>query len=109
MNGYTGYLQEGDLTATEEVMLRHVLAMLCRTYPGYQWSVETRGGLLTVRCGDAVGKYGFHLRLRECDDEKIKSAAGEILERYGLSRRRLNVDEIATAKRNFAGDMVPSL
>jgi len=64
---------------------------------------------VTVRCGDAVGKYGFHLRLRECDDDKIKRAAGEILERYGLSRRHMMIDEIATAKRNFSGDMVPSL
>lgn len=68
---------------------------LVRKYPGRQWhvDVDARNETIVIGCPSVSKRKGYRLHMkRDCIATLIKRcehAAGEILERYGVSRSRL--------------------
>ena len=77
---------------------------LVRTYPNRQWGVQIDidGGMAIVTCPSLSVAKGFHIALDGKNVielvEAARRGAGEILERYGISRRR-----------NISSDIVENL
>lgn len=81
---------------------------LTETYKGRMWGVmyDSKNGILVITCPTVSSTKGYHLHVRNdtlhvLQDRAIK-AAGEILERYGVSRARV-VDEHAVEARPRTG------
>ena len=83
---------------------------LCATYPGYPWLVGCDHDAGTVAIDLAVEKppafrnFGYMLHLSSImgpgGQQKVRTAGGELLERYNLRRDRAPEDIYARAKDN---------
>jgi hypothetical protein len=85
--------------------------MLVTHYPNRQWGVEvdTVGQMVIIMCPSLSLTKGYHLAMKndtiQALVERCKHAAGEILERYGISRSRVfNPDVLETLDRNALGE-----
>lgn len=82
-------------------------------YPGYVWFVHVEKGMVYITCPYINKEKGFVYSLqglcKETPDKMrhmVMQAGGEILERYGVSRVRMNAEEINTAERDIKGNMI---
>lgn len=98
------------INANDLVMAKAMADALCRHYPGHQWAVACNGatGMADVYNLGLSGNRGYRLRLPTLYsasefEQRVVRAGGEILERYRLSRGRLNPDAYANLPSNFAG------
>ena len=72
--------------------------------------VDVAGGMMIIGC-DSISNYkGYHIHLNKTIDELEKRAvmaAGEILERHGVSRsKRFDPDIIETLARNAQDEVI---
>lgn len=86
---------------------------LVEQYPKRQWGVEVDipGRMVIIMCPSVSLNKGYHLHMRGdtldglC--KRAETAAGEIMERYGLSRNRaFNPDNLENLKRLFNDEAV---
>lgn len=109
-NGSGGFVEKPP--AAVENIGRAALTALNKAYPdwkdGWKVSVDLKGGIIQVRNLYISGKMGFLLHLQHTTDESIVTHAGELLERYNVSRdRNTNVVEaISNLKRNRKGEAI---
>lgn len=68
---------------------------LCATYPNREWhvDVDTRNGIVVIACPSLSKRMGYRLHLKRDTVAELlprcRRVAGEILERYGVSRGRI--------------------
>lgn len=98
---------------TEMRIAKTIGTTLVQVYPNRQWgvAVDTTGGIVTVTCPSVslVKGYIIHMADRTVHQltERAKMAAGEILERYALSRaRKFDDDIIETLDRDFRDEAI---
>lgn len=92
-------------TSSEATIAQNALAALMKTYPGYSWFVEVRGGLLMIRNADIDyrGRYCMVRKLGQVQHDygklvrEVVHAAGEYLERANLRRGTKRADERVSA------------
>lgn len=103
----TGRVPTGDynvidarLSANENVariefwIARAIGTKLVKTYPNRQWSVNVDGPneVMVIQCPSLSTRKGYVIRISGLSipqlEEKAVRAAGEILERYGVTRGR---------------------
>lgn len=102
--------------ANARSLMANILTALDKNYPGYKgtWTlrVDTRekGGVIQLTNNLISGRKGVQLPISWIDYEMrvIVRYAGELLERYGLSREKIIdvVDEISGLKRDFTGEAI---
>jgi hypothetical protein len=97
--------QAGGSHEEKAVQLEYWLAKnigedLCRVYKNRQWGVDvdTRNKIVVITAPSLSKVYGHHLYIRDGETvpqliERCRRAAGEILERYGVTRAR-NTDPL---------------
>lgn len=94
-----------QVSINDFVTARNMAETLQRHYTGHLWAVTCQGeqGIATVRNLNLSGNWGYILKLKDLyGDPGMKCvirAGGEILERYRLSRSRVNherIDELPT-------------
>ncbi len=92
------------------VMAKQMADDLHTAYPGHLWGVAVDGkiGFADVRNLGLSGNWGFRIRLdfvysASQTKKKVLMAGGELLERYRLSRGRLDADEYGSLSTDFAG------
>lgn len=98
-----------------DTIARNLMARLDAAYPVFQglWTVAVNeaGGVITVT-NAALGHHnGFvmHISLIDSEGRKVVSMAGELLERYRISRSqrvREVVNDLGQAQRDFRGRLV---
>lgn len=68
---------------------------LCKTYPNRQWhvDVDSRNGVLVIACPSLSKRLGYRLHLKRDTVADLlpraRRAAGEILERFGVTRSKI--------------------
>lgn len=89
---------------------KDVAEALNEHYPGHLWAVNCQGenGIMTIHNLMLSGQWGFTLKLDNsysASDLRKRAimAGGEILERYKVSRGRINHEHMATMNTDFAG------
>lgn len=92
---------------------RRTIQLLLRVYPGYPWCVEsdTKGHLLKISIPVLMGCanwYLINLKQTELTQGAILLAGGELLERYGCSRGKFQLDEYLAAREKHSALVVPS-
>lgn len=107
---------EAHQDALDMAMAKNVAESLNANYPGHLWAVNCRGdqGIMTVHNLSLSGQWGYTLLLDKSYsasdlNKRAIIAGGEILERYNVSRGRVNHDQLAGLETDFAGRVVGDL
>lgn len=80
--------------ATVLVLQNNLIKALHKAYPLWKdnWHIviDTRGGIVQIRNTAISGKMGFVMHIMQIDPEmrKVVRAAGELLERYNIARKK---------------------
>jgi len=105
-----------EVDANDFVTAKNAADTLHRHYPGHLWAVaiDRHAQMLDVRNLMLSGAWGFRIRLRDLYsgtdfDKQVMRAGGELLERYRVHRRRVDVEAMAHLPVNFAGHHRPDL
>lgn len=92
-------------------LAKRMSEVLQRHYPGHSWgvNVDSAGGVATIKNFRLSGNWGFLLKLRDAAsaseyDREVMLAAGELLERYRLSRGRFVRSELESLAVDAAGN-----
>ena len=100
-------------TANDMLMAKTLSEKLMAAYPNHAWAVnvEHRTGLISIRDMYLSGQWGYVLKLKNIYsssslERDAVRGAGEMLERFRLSRGKFNVDEYADAPIDFAGRLL---
>lgn len=82
-------------------------------YPGHLWAVNVSGeqGVATIHNLMLSGTWGYRLHLdKRYSASDLRRAAilgaGELLERYNVSRGRANMDDLSQKPVDFAGQVI---
>lgn len=97
----------------EHEMAKIMGESLHQWFPGHLWgvTVDLRGGVAQVMNLALSGRQGFVLHLSKVlhDQKALFYAGGEILERYQLSRGKMNINEMDDLKRGIDGGVIGDL
>jgi len=99
-----------DVTTEKQArrMAGEISFHLNKTYPGHHlWAVNVEQGVVEIKNCFTSMIMGFRLRVTDLDVNfhNVVIGAGEVLERYRLKREKINMTDIAEAKRNVRGVM----
>ncbi len=96
------------LTEHEMGVCKRVGDVLHQHYPGHLWGVNMQDGLVQVMNLALSGKWGFTLKeeLMDPEDRKIVMAGGELLERFTVSRGKMNANEMNDKIRDARGEVI---
>lgn len=101
------------ISGAGETLARNLIATLELHYPSFTgfWRVTVNepGGIIEVTNLMLSGRYGFLMHINKIDAEgrKVVRAAGELLERYRLSRSKIvTFDKIFSLPTDFRGEPV---
>jgi hypothetical protein len=108
-------LESVKVAKLESWMAKGVGETLMGVYPNRQWGVrvDLEGQMICVTCPSVSNEKGYYISMvgRSLHDlqEEAKRAAGEILERYNLSReRKFNPDVFETLDRDLSDEVISS-
>ena len=103
------YFHEDDdvrVNKLEMWMAKKIGERLVKDYPNRQWNVnvDVIGGMVVIMCPSVSHNKGYHLHIKgdtiNALEDRAVQAAGEILERYGLSRDKVfNPEKFEDLKR----------
>jgi len=112
------------LSGYADTLAKNLIKRLNMAYPVFcdeasgqsLWCIKVNepGGVIEVTNLALNGNYGFLMHISRIDPEgrKVIRAAGELLERYRISRgQRTNavLTDLNDAKRDFTGRLVPEM
>lgn len=107
---------EARSNALDLSLAKDIAEALNEHYPGHLWAVNCQGeqGIMTIHNLMLSGQWGFVLKLDNnysASDLRKRAilAGGEILERYKVSRGRINHEHMATMDTDFAGRIIGDL
>lgn len=102
-----------SLSANDMVLAKAMTETLQQHYPGHLWGVHVDGfqGMADIRNLGLSGNWGYRMKLgtmysASSWSARVIQAGGEILERYRISRGRVNHDQLALLPTNFAGHVL---
>ena len=105
---------DNPVGAANDILMAETMAeTLHAAYPGHMWAVACDGktGMADVRNLYLSGNWGFRLKLRDIYSASefkrdVIRAGGELLERYRMSRGRMNADHLMAHPTDFAGRLI---
>jgi hypothetical protein len=86
---------EAQAVRTEFWIAKQIGQDLCRVYPNRQWhvDVDSRNQIIVIACPSLSKRLGYRLHMKRDTVADLlprcRRAAGEILERFGVSRGRI--------------------
>lgn len=100
--GPNGEMLADPHRAQDEAVAANVMAWLLREYRGYPWGVvvDSKQGIIKFNIPILMGFNMFWVINLHTTDviEGLAAGAGQILERYGLSRTRFSLGEFLEAR-----------
>lgn len=110
--------QEGESHEAQAVRIEFWIAKqigqeLCRVYPNRQWhvDVDSRNQVIVIACPSLSKRLGYRLHMKRDTVSSLlpraRRAAGEILERFGVSRSRIiDPASLETFQRDVRDDAI---
>jgi hypothetical protein len=107
-------VDEPGVTAADMALSKNCADTLLKHYPNHLWGVRVAQGLIYVRNLRLSGRFGFILKMNDFYsatdlDKKLMQAGGEVLERYRMSREKMNADrtgdKLQALDTDFAGNV----
>jgi hypothetical protein len=106
----------GDtFTPNEFLLSKRIAEKLQQLYPDHLWGVNLTDGIVDIRLLSAhTGTWGYtikHVNSYSASDldRQIRTAGGELLERYRQRRGRLDEASLLSQRRDAAGRLIPEL
>lgn len=100
-----GMMKEATITS----LVKNVADTLYKHYPGHAWAVGPSNdySMLAIWNEALSMKYGMWIRVNEIDPEykNVMRWAGELLERFKVSRGSANLDELQSLDRDVMGEV----
>lgn len=90
-----GESHESQAMRTEFWIAKQIGTDLCRVYPNRQWhvDVDSRNSVIVIACPSLSKRLGYRLHMKRDTVADLlprcRRAAGEILERFGVSRSKI--------------------
>ncbi len=108
-----GYVARDPHKGFDEWAAGEVMAILNAEYPGHFWRVvhDSHHGVCLISIPILMGINNYmavNLRTHALDSYRVKVAGGEILERYGLRRGRLQLGAFLDAREQHSALVLPS-
>lgn len=108
LSGLDDSISIGSQQLNDMLLAKHSADALDRAYPGHLWAVDVNGGVLNIRNLLLSPVMGWRIRVPSVYSAselqtRVLRAGGEILERFGLARGRLNEAQYAGLKTRFDG------
>jgi len=102
-----GYLPVYGPTMLDVETGQNLLKYLTEEFPGYKWVIEVRDTIVTVINETLAPDWGFRVKegLLDNDGKTIRLMAGELLERYGVSRAAADQVELDALPRDARGNI----
>lgn len=104
---------EASAMRTEFWVAKQIGTDLCKTYPNREWHIDVdyRNQIVVIACPSLSKRLGYRLHLkRDTVAELIprcRRAAGEILERFGVSRGKIiDPATLETFERDVRDDVI---
>lgn len=105
---------DNDVESTQKdfELSKRIGEKLHKDFPGYLWAVKAdcKQGMCSVLNMSLDGEWGFYIRINEIQDDpslkKIRQYGGELLERFRVSRKKFNPDEVQSVERDFRNRLV---
>lgn len=99
MNPHAIEVPDPFQTQADMTLAKTVGDTLFKHYPNHLWGVHVTQGIISVKNLGLSGQWGFVLHITKIIsatdlDDKLMRAGGEILERYKLSREKMNADRV---------------
>ncbi|MDT8364300.1 MAG: hypothetical protein RQ714_06595 [Nitrosomonas sp.] len=99
---------EADQAFANDQLCRKIGHHLQKKYPGRTWLVEVvdHGRVCKIRCPQISMDYGMQFRIMERPEWRLKKAemfAGEILERFNLTRGATDGSDVLALHRGVNG------
>jgi len=92
---------------------KNIGTALVKYYPNREWGVrvDVEGRMVIITCDSISLKKGYHIHMADRNLNELCArsvqAAGEILERHGISRNKaFDADILETLKRDWDGEVV---
>jgi hypothetical protein len=108
-----GESHEAQAVRTEFWIAKQIGQDLCRVYPNRQWhvDVDSRNQIIVIACPSLSKRLGYRLHMKRDTVSSLlprcRRAAGEILERFGVSRSRIiDPGSLETFQRDVHDDAV---
>ena len=106
MNGMSAATSEKQ-DALDQAACKRAVGNLFKHYPGHEWLVDIAGGVMNIRSANLSTNYGFVQRLDEVTprnfDNKVMQAGGEVLERFGMPAKRMDIQIYKELPRDLRG------
>lgn len=106
-------LDEVKQAKMEMWIAKNIGDALVKTYKNREWGVrvDLEGQLVVITCDSVSAEKGYFIHMKQRNihelQEKAKMAAGEILERHGLSRSRsFDADIFETLERDVKDNVI---
>jgi hypothetical protein len=106
-------VENPDLTANDMVLAKEMAETLHAAYPGHMWGVHVQGtqGVADIRNLALSGDWGFRIKLPAIYSasefkRKVLLGGGELLERYRVSRGRVDHDQIDALPTDISGRII---
>lgn len=102
---------DGKGSLLELGLAKRIAESLMKHYPAHLWAVnaDASTGMVDILNLGLSGMWGYRIRMSEIQDDPSDRlavmGAGELLERYRISRGRLNANEYHDLKQDFAGQI----
>jgi hypothetical protein len=87
-----------------------IAAELQRQYPGWHWGIDVnvRQGLIDIKLMDCNARVGYTIKVLglfswDTLRDSVMRAGGELLERFNMPRRRMDLDTWRSQPRGFTG------
>lgn len=104
---------EAQFAKLEYWVAKQIGEDLVKHYPGRQWivDVDARNGVVVIGCPSVSLTKGYVLHVRKDSTAPLllraRKAAGEILERYGVSRsRKIDAQALEAAPRTVRDELI---
>lgn len=104
---------EGSTPALEDDA-KGILSLVWNCYPGHNWKVTCKPGLIFIQDLQIDAPYGIAIKVREFEHDpgmlkkKIIMGVGELLERAGKRRGRADADQEVTHVEGLPAKWQPS-
>jgi hypothetical protein len=113
--GAIGSPDQFDARALMVNLAKDGMALLHKHYPGWQWAIQIneKGGMMNIFNMHLHDTLGYAIRIIEAERDPSRkifvTAGGDILERFKMPRRGIDLARLSQMKRDLRGRGIPHL
>ncbi len=104
-----------DISGSLAILTKDCADRLEKHYPGWLWTInpDENAGMMYIYSLRLSGEFGYKMKIADIQDDENRKfairAGGEILERYGMPRRRYKRSYLKGKMQDLRGNYIPDM